>query len=340
MRAAPQHILVIRFSSLGDVAMTVPVISELIKSYPNAKISVLTKTQFTPLFKHLPTIEVIGVDLKKQYNGLLGLFQLSKKIKALRVNAVADLHYVLRTKVLRILLPRLNWAILDKGRKEKNQLITGKIFKPLKPIVERYADVFRHLGFDLSLSTPDFPTPQPLPKEIQSLLKECPQPYIGIAPFAAYSSKIYSLDKMKAVIDHFSKTGATVVMFGGGQTEVQKLNEIANLFPNVISVAGRLSLDDELKLIGHLKVMLAMDSGNAHMAALMGVKVLTLWGVTHPYSGFKPYNQPLEYCLVSDLEKFPKIPTSIYGNRYPKGYEKAIESISEKEIIAAIEKIV
>ena len=340
MRAAPQHILVIRFSSLGDVAMTVPVISALIKSHPNAKISVLTKTQFTPLFKHLPTIEVIGVDLKKQYNGLLGLFQLSKKIKALRVNAVADLHYVLRTKVLRILLPRLNWAILDKGRKEKNQLITGKIFKPLKPIVERYADVFRHLGFDLSLSTPDFPTAQPLPKEIQSLLKECPQPYIGIAPFAAYSSKTYSLDKMKAVIDHFSKTGATVVMFGGGQTEVQKLNEIANLFPNVLSVAGRLSLDDELKLIGHLKVMLAMDSGNAHMAALMGVKVLTLWGVTHPYSGFKPYNQPLEYCLVSDLEKFPKIPTSIYGNRYPKGYEKAIESISEKEIIAAIEKIV
>jgi ADP-heptose:LPS heptosyltransferase len=320
--------------------MTVPVISALIKSHPNAKISVLTKTQFTPLFKHLPTIEVIGVDLKKQYNGLLGLFQLSKKIKALRVNAVADLHYVLRTKVLRILLPRLNWAILDKGRKEKNQLITGKIFKPLKPIVERYADVFRHLGFDLSLSTPDFPTAQPLPKEIQSLLKECPQPYIGIAPFAAYSSKTYSLDKMKAVIDHFSKTGATVVMFGGGQTEVQKLNEIANLFPNVISLAGRLSLDDELKLIGHLKVMLAMDSGNAHMAALMGVKVLTLWGVTHPYSGFKPYNQPLEYCLVSDLEKFPKIPTSIYGNRYPKGYEKAIESISEKEIIAAIEKIV
>jgi len=340
LRAAPQHILVIRFSSLGDVAMTVPVISALIKSHPNAKISVLTKTQFTPLFKHLPTIEVIGVDLKKQYNGLLGLFQLSKKIKALRVNAVADLHYVLRTKVLRILLPRLNWAILDKGRKEKNQLITGKIFKPLKPIVERYADVFRHLGFDLSLSTPDFPTAQPLPKEIQSLLKECPQPYIGIAPFAAYSSKTYSLDKMKAVIDHFSKTGATVVMFGGGQTEVQKLNEIANLFPNVISLAGRLSLDDELKLIGHLKVMLAMDSGNAHMAALMGVKVLTLWGVTHPYSGFKPYNQPLEYCLVSDLEKFPKIPTSIYGNRYPKGYEKAIESISEKEIIAAIEKIV
>lgn len=120
MREGPQHILVIRFSSLGDVAMTVPVISALIKSHPNVKISVLTKVQFTPLFKHLPTVEVIGVDLKKQYKGLFGLFQLSKKIKALRVNTVADLHYVLRTKVLRILLPGLNWAILDKGRKEKN----------------------------------------------------------------------------------------------------------------------------------------------------------------------------------------------------------------------------
>jgi len=340
LREDPQHILVIRFSSLGDVAMTVPVISALIKSHPNAKISVLTKTQFTPLFKHLPTIEVIGVDLKKQYNGLLGLFQLSKKIKALRVNAVADLHYVLRTKVLRILLPGLNWAILDKGRKEKKQLITGKIFKPLKPVVERYADVFRQLGFDLSLSTPDFPIAQPLSKEIQSLLKECPQPYIGIAPFAAYSSKTYSLDKMKAVIDHFSKTGATVVLFGGGQAEVQKLNEITNLFPNVISVAGRLSLDDELKLIGHLKVMLAMDSGNAHMAALMGIQVLTLWGVTHPFSGFKPFNQSLKNCLVADRNKFPRIPTSVYGKHYPKGYEKAIDSISKKDIIAAIEKIV
>ena len=88
-----------------------------------------------------------------------------------------------------------------------------------------------------------------------------------------------------------------------------------------------------------LTLMLAMDSGNAHMAALMGIKVLTLWGVTHPYSGFKPFNQPMEYCLVANREKFPKIPTSVYGNRYPKGYEKAIETITEEAIIAAIHKL-
>ena len=81
-----------------------------------------------------------------------------------------------------------------------------------------------------------------------------------------------------------------------------------------------------------------MDSGNAHMAAMMGIKVLTLWGVTHPYSGFKPFNKPLENCLLADKEQFPKIPTSVYGNHYPKGYEKAIASISEESIVEAVKK--
>ena len=81
-----------------------------------------------------------------------------------------------------------------------------------------------------------------------------------------------------------------------------------------------------------------MDSGNAHMAAMMGINVVTLWGVTHPYAGFRPYNQPIDNCLMADREKFPKVPTSVYGDKYPKGYEKAIWTISEQDIIEVIRK--
>ena len=86
-------------------------------------------------------------------------------------------------------------------------------------------------------------------------------------------------------------------------------------------------------IISNLDVMLSMDSGNAHIAAMMGVKTITIWGVTHPYAGFVPFNQPEEFCLLADREKFPKIPTSVYGNTFPKDYENAAGSISVETIV-------
>lgn len=319
--------------------MTVPVVAAFSEAHPKVKISVLTRQQYAPLFAHISTVEVIGVDLKNEFKGFFGLLRLAKKINTLKVDTVADLHNVLRTKVLNALLPKQQWVVLDKARSEKRLLISGQKFEPLRPMVERYADVFRSLGFDFSLGDFQPPKPQSLSEELESLLKEKNKPYIGIAPFAAYTSKTYPLEKMKRVVTHLSKIECTVILFGGGKEEAKKLAHIATLYPNVISVAGQFSLQEELILMQQLTLMLAMDSGNAHMAALMGIKVLTLWGVTHPNSGFKPYNQPMEYCLVSDREKFPKIPTSVYGNRYPKGYEKAIGTISEEAIIATIHKL-
>ena len=86
--------------------------------------------------------------------------------------------------------------------------------------------------------------------------------------------------------------------------------------------------------------MLSMDSGNAHLAAMLGIKTVTIWGVTHPYAGFAPFHQPMDYAITSDKSKFPKIPTSVYGNKYPSGYEKASGSISPKTIIEKIESII
>ena len=83
-----------------------------------------------------------------------------------------------------------------------------------------------------------------------------------------------------------------------------------------------------------------MDSGNAHLAAMLGVKTITIWGVTHPYAGFAPFNQPADYCLLADREQFPKIPTSIYGNIYPEDYKNAAGSISSETVLKKIESVI
>jgi ADP-heptose:LPS heptosyltransferase len=80
--------------------------------------------------------------------------------------------------------------------------------------------------------------------------------------------------------------------------------------------------------------MLSMDSGNGHLAAIYNVPAITLWGVTHPYAGFYPFNQNPENALLADKDQFPLIPTSIYGNKFPIGYEGTINSIAPQEIIS------
>ena len=70
---------------------------------------------------------------------------------------------------------------------------------------------------------------------------------------------------------------------------------------------------------------------------LLGIKVITLWGATHPFAGFAPFNQPLENCLVSDREKFPLLPTSVYGNKKVEGYGDAMRSISPEKVVFSIQ---
>jgi ADP-heptose:LPS heptosyltransferase len=105
-------------------------------------------------------------------------------------------------------------------------------------------------------------------------------------------------------------------------------------------VAGKLGLPQELQLISQLDVMLSMDSGNSHIAAMLGVPLVTLWGATHPYTGFKPFEQPLENCLVSDREQYPLLPTSVYGNKKVAGYEAAMRTIKPETVISTIHSII
>jgi ADP-heptose:LPS heptosyltransferase len=205
---------------------------------------------------------------------------------------------------------------------------------------ERHSRVFEELGFKVDLSNPLFPEKAVLDSEIFQLIGDDYIKLIGIAPFAQYDSKVYPVDLMQEVIDKLAKNlDYKILLFGGGKKEVELLNSFSKGKENVIVVAGKLQFQQELQLISNLDVMLAMDSGNAHIAAMFGIKVITLWGATHPFAGFSPFNQPFENALVSDRNLFPKLPTSVYGNKKVEGYEGAMRTISVESVIDKINSI-
>jgi ADP-heptose:LPS heptosyltransferase len=337
-----QHIAVIRLSAMGDVAMIVPVIRAFVEQNPNVKITVVSRPFFKPFFNGIPNVNFFAVDVKGRHKGLKGLLKLHSDLKQLNIDAVADLHNVLRSQILRTLFALSGKKVVytDKGRAEKRALTRAqdKIFRPIKTMIERHVDTFKKLGFSIDLSNPKFPQKVNLAEDILKITGEkTTQKWIGIAPFAQYDSKVYPQDLMEKVIEELSSdTTNKIFLFGGGNKEIEILNSFSNCNQNVINVAGKLILQQELDLISNLDVMLSMDSGNSHMASMLGIKVITLWGATHPFAGFAPFDQPFENCLVSDREKFPLLPTSVYGNKKVEGYGDAMRSINPDEIVNKI----
>ncbi|MDO4782314.1 MAG: glycosyltransferase family 9 protein [Capnocytophaga felis] len=338
-----KHIAVFRMSAMGDVAISVPVLTAFAEQYPNVKITFVTRPIFAPMFAHIPNCEVFNIDLKGKHKGILGLYQLFKELKNLGIEAVADIHNVLRTNIVKIFfrLSGIPFFQIDKGRKEKKALTRdkNKIFKQLKTSYQRYADVFEKLGFPISLDKNYFVPKPKLSEEVKDLLSK--EKNIGIAPFASHLGKQYPFENLKNLIFKLSESypNSKIYIFGGGEHERKIVEEVAFL-PNIENMVGRFSFEKELQLIANLNVMIAMDSGNAHLAAMYGVPTITIWGVTHPFAGFYPYGQPIENALLADREAFPLIPASVYGSKYPKGYEKAIETITTEEILTKIEEII
>ena len=320
--------------------MSIPVIRALTKKHPECKITVLSKPFFKPLFDKIPQVSFFAAQVNTKHKGILGLFKLYRELKKEKITHVADFHDVLRSKILRTLfIFNGNPCIwINKGRTEKKALTRtkNKIFKQLKTSHQRYAEVLNKLGFNLDLSNPTLIEKKKLSEKITLITGLKKDTWIGIAPFAAFKGKVYPLQLMEEVIKEMASKGFKIFLFGGGKHEIKILNTIENTYKNVINLAGQLSFKEELKVISELDLMVSMDSGNAHLAAMQQVKTITLWGVTHPYAGFAPFHQPDDYCLISDLEKYPKIPCSIYGNKVINGYENVMETISPDRVIEKI----
>ncbi|MFX1707960.1 glycosyltransferase family 9 protein [Chitinophaga sp. CC14] len=313
-------ILVTRLSAMGDVAMTIPVMKQVLDENPEVEIVFVTNRNWGALCAGIPRLTFFPADVKGIHKGVKGLYRLFREVKkAYRIAAVADLHNVLRSQIIRTFF-RLSGtpvAAIDKGRAEKKALTRkeNKVLQPLTSTIERYAKVFRQLGLRCEMGRKPVFQPRVLPGTVTAVTgSKQGKKWVGLAPFATYREKMYPLEQMAAVLGMLAQEqGLQLFLLGGGKQEVALLTQLAAQYPQVIVVAGRFSLEEEMAIISQLDVMISMDSANMHLASLFGVPVVSVWGATHPFAGFMGYAQSPENAIqILDL---PCRPCSVFGNK-------------------------
>ncbi len=307
-----KHLLVIRLSAMGDVAMVPHSLRALRLNYPTLKITVLTKGLFAPLFDELD-VEVLSIDTKGQHKGLIGLNRLASQIVDLGIDCVADMHGVLRTHMLTSLLAirGIESRRIHKGRITKWLHLDGgcnKVTKPLTHTVNRYCSTLRKLGFEVSA-----------PPVATKRLRENPLPYdkgeerwIGIAPFSVHEGKRYPLHLVSQVVERLSERYDRVFIHSGGGEELLFAQKMEQNHKNVVAVFAAMKLKGEIDLISMLDCIISMDSFAMHVASLTATPVVSIWGATHPMLGFHGYGYDHEGEVQLDLKCRP---CSTYGNK-------------------------
>lgn len=336
-------ILITRLSSFGDVAMLVPVVFSVAARYPQDRFIVLTRKSFAPLFENLGfNINAVTFDPSNHHKGFFGTLMLLKNVLKYGYSHVADVHDVLRTKLIRRCMAMLGkkTAYIDKGRAEKRQMIASKqLYPPLTSSYERYMAVFEEIGFPAEMVFKNFfEFKERSLYPLRAVVKEKNCAWIGIAPFSKHAEKIYPLDKMEAVLKKLSENfGAKIFLFGSGHQERSVLEEWEGKYKNVISISGKLNLMNELLLISYIDVMVSMDSANMHLASLVETPVVSIWGATHPNLGFYGFNQDLDNIIQTDIECRP---CSVYGEIPCARKDLAcLNAITEKEILEKVAEI-
>ncbi len=342
-----EHLLIIRFSALGDVAMTVPVVASLARQYPHLRITVLSRPAARPLFEGLaPNVGFMEADLKGEYRGWTGLNALYRRLVAKNFTAVADFHNILRSNYLRMRFNLDHFRVehIDKHRRERRLLISHneKAPKRLLTPFRGYADVLERLGYPVKVEFDSIFPPEGAPLVSiadRTGTKADGQKWIGIAPFAAHKGKIYPVALMEQVIARLSEEGPKyrIFLFVGGRKEREQIARWTKTYPACTSVPDTLhSMDEELVLMSHLDVMVSMDSANMHLASAVGTRVVSVWGATHPCAGFLGWGQREADCVGLDL---PCRPCSIYGNKpCALGDYRCLAGIRPEEIVARIKE--
>lgn len=319
-------VLMARFSALGDVAMTVPVVYGACRTYPGVRFVMITRSAMTSIFVDAPANLVVrGIDLSR-YTGIRGMYTLARELIAeYHPDMFIDLHNVLRTKLLDMAL-RLRGVpsvSLFKPRAKRRALTrrTNKVMLPLTSQRARYREAFFKAGLGITenfnglfggrgKASPDrfaaITTPKPAGEQ-----------WIGIAPFAAHDGKVYPPEQMEQVVALLAADAASrplrIFLFGGGGRESEILGAWAEKYPCVTSLAGKKNgFPAELALLNHLDVMLTMDSANMHLAAIADTPTLSIWGATHPYCGFKGWRQTDADTIQLPLDCRP---CSVFGDK-------------------------
>ena len=337
MERRSSHILLIRLSAMGDVAMVTHVVRALRTIYPDVRISILTRERFQPIFEGLD-VEFISLDLESRHNGISGMRRLAKDIANLDVDYVVDLHDTIRTKLFRAFmkLRGIKVAHLLKGRVKKWMRMDGGCnhATPLRHTVLNYCDVVRSLGFE-------FADPAPATKEARPnpmMFEKGEQKWIGIAPFAAHEGKIYPIKYMGTVVEELSRRYDRIFLHSGPGSELDYAEQMEREYPNVTAVFGRLTIKEEIDLISNEDCIVTMDSFAMHVGSMVATPVVSVWGATHPSLGFSGYGGgDIGFVQLTNLTCRP---CSTYGKKECRfGDYNCLNEINPMEIVERVDLI-
>jgi heptosyltransferase-2 len=324
-------ILLVRFSAIGDILLTTPLLRELRASNPSARITLLTKSRFAPLLSHNPHLnEVIGIESGE------GIAAVARRVRGIRYSHMLDLHGSLRSRLLRRLVPG-PWTTYRKRRVARAALIVAKrdLYGDAPPMAERYFEAAEALGIGPDGGPPDFFLGEAADTRAGRLLAELGlardgRPLVAMAPGAAHATKRWPAEAWTTLARRVAATGADVALLGGpGDVgTAQWVAEQAGV--SVGSLAGVLGLQETGAVIRRAEVLVSGDTGLMHMATGVGTPVVALFGPTVRQFGFFPYNA--EHSAVVQLELACR-PCSAQGGRAcPLGHHRCLRAIAPESV--------
>lgn len=291
-----KKILIVRFSSIGDIVLTTPVVRCLKKSFPDSELHYLTKSKYKDIVKNNPYIE-------KVYSIVKDIKEIKSDLKAENYDFIVDLHHNLRTLELRLALNKRAYQF-PKLNVRKWLLTTFKINKmPNLHIVDRYFQTIKDIGVKNDLQGLDYFIPKK--DEINLKAYHIPNEFIVYAIGAQLATKRMPTKK---IIELIISTSQTVVLLGG-ISDMDAAREITQSCNNAINLCGDLNLNQSASILQQAKKVIAHDSGLMHIAAAFNKQIISIWGNTVPELGMYPYlpSSPLLYSIhqVNDLKCRP-----------------------------------
>jgi len=323
----PHKILIIRFSSIGDIVLTSPVIRCLRKKYPKAKIHYLTKGSNKTILEANPYIDKIQIFERS-------LSESISSLKQEKYDLIVDLHKNLRTM-------RVRWALrcpcisFDKLNLKKWLLVNfGWNRLPDLHIVDRY--LYGLTAIDVSNDGLGLEYFIPAKEEIDLTtkygLKEKPITFCIGGKFATKKLPVHKMIEIVNVL------GGTVLLLGGPE-DLPAANKIASeCFGNALNLCGELSLNQSASVVKQSSVIVTHDTGMMHIAAAFNRPIVSIWGNTIPEFGMYPYR--CDSSVIIEHKKLNCRPCSKIGfDKCPKGHFKCMEEIAVEEVQRAVSKL-
>ena len=309
---SPDRLLVIRFSSLGDIVLTAPVTRALRQRFPQTEIVYATKRLYEPLVAQLP-----GVDRIICFDEKDGIERFIVQIRRERFDLLLDLSANLRSRLVAAFAGSKVTLRYRKRRLARMAMVYGpRHLTESRHTVDLYLDTLKETGIEQADRLPDLAVSDKCRAAVADRLGAHgvgpSQLLIGLAPGASCLPKQWPARYFAAVADHFVWTRqASIVLIGAGDDSAATQAVKTAMATPVIDWTGQCDLSLLPAAIQRCQTLLTNDTGPMHVASAVGTPVVGLFGPTHPCLGFTPLG-PHDASLSMDLSCSP---CSLHGAR-------------------------